>query len=210
MLACSVAVEEAAAGGSGPFWLAVILTLMGGARAQELGPASKCSRLDGEPRARWRARSLSSSSPCFRCPRPSTLARSHPPQLVALPRSPLVVVVNETLADNHQFELAKQLAKEGHLLYGTCSSLAEVLGAMDVTALTPYRQARARLCWRCSLLRAVRRSGSFFLRRPAAARSRIPKAATGSVLTHLLAAAAPPAAKATRQALQSIWMRPSA
>ncbi|KAM4818583.1 LOW QUALITY PROTEIN: UDP-N-acetylglucosamine transferase subunit ALG13 [Thomomys bottae] len=36
---------------------------------------------------------------------------------------PLVVVVNEKLMNNHQLELAKQLHKEGHLFYCTCSVL---------------------------------------------------------------------------------------
>ena len=33
---------------------------------------------------------------------------------------PLVVVVNEKLMDNHQFELARHLHKDNHLLYCTC------------------------------------------------------------------------------------------
>ncbi|XP_052026757.1 putative bifunctional UDP-N-acetylglucosamine transferase and deubiquitinase ALG13 isoform X5 [Apodemus sylvaticus] len=37
---------------------------------------------------------------------------------------PLVVVVNEKLMNNHQFELAKQLHKEGHLFYCTCRVLS--------------------------------------------------------------------------------------
>ncbi|XP_055459086.1 UDP-N-acetylglucosamine transferase subunit ALG13 homolog [Psammomys obesus] len=51
---------------------------------------------------------------------------------------PLVVVVNEKLMNNHQFELAKQLHKEGHLFYCTCSTLLELLQSMDLSTLKCY------------------------------------------------------------------------
>ncbi|XP_034355576.1 UDP-N-acetylglucosamine transferase subunit ALG13 [Arvicanthis niloticus] len=51
---------------------------------------------------------------------------------------PLVVVVNEKLMNNHQSELAKQLHKEGHLFYCTCSMLPGLLQSMDLSRLKHY------------------------------------------------------------------------
>ncbi|CAH2315462.1 bifunctional UDP-N-acetylglucosamine transferase and deubiquitinase ALG13 isoform X4 [Pelobates cultripes] len=51
---------------------------------------------------------------------------------------PLIAVVNENLMDNHQTELAKQLYKDGHLYYCTCSTLGDTLLTMDLSALKPY------------------------------------------------------------------------
>lgn len=51
---------------------------------------------------------------------------------------PLIVVVNEQLMDNHQFELASQLAEEGHLYYATCSTLQETVEQKDMSLLKPF------------------------------------------------------------------------
>ncbi|KXJ13617.1 UDP-N-acetylglucosamine transferase subunit ALG13 homolog [Exaiptasia diaphana] len=50
----------------------------------------------------------------------------------------LIVVINEDLMGNHQFELAKQLAKDNHLYYSTCSSLQDVLEDQDLSNLVPF------------------------------------------------------------------------
>ncbi|KAL4677651.1 hypothetical protein H8959_020325 [Pygathrix nigripes] len=51
---------------------------------------------------------------------------------------PLVVVINGKLMNNHQLELAKQLHKEGHLFYCTCSTLPGLLQSMDLSTLKCY------------------------------------------------------------------------
>ncbi|XP_054887119.1 UDP-N-acetylglucosamine transferase subunit ALG13 homolog [Poeciliopsis prolifica] len=51
---------------------------------------------------------------------------------------PLLVVVNDKLMDNHQLELARQLAMDHHLLYCTCSTLTETLKNMDLSVLQPF------------------------------------------------------------------------
>ncbi|XP_032052450.1 putative bifunctional UDP-N-acetylglucosamine transferase and deubiquitinase ALG13 [Aythya fuligula] len=51
---------------------------------------------------------------------------------------PLLVVINEKLMDNHQLELAKQLHRDGHVLYCNCSTLVETLQSMDLSTLKPF------------------------------------------------------------------------
>ncbi|XP_028396017.1 UDP-N-acetylglucosamine transferase subunit ALG13 homolog [Dendronephthya gigantea] len=48
---------------------------------------------------------------------------------------PLIVVVNEKLMDNHQFELARQLAKDEHLVYCICDDLKDVLEKKNLSCL---------------------------------------------------------------------------
>ncbi|XP_070639830.1 UDP-N-acetylglucosamine transferase subunit ALG13 isoform X2 [Bos indicus] len=53
-------------------------------------------------------------------------------------RKPLIVVINERLMNNHQLELAKQLHKDGHLFYCTCSMLPGLLQSMDLSTLNCF------------------------------------------------------------------------
>lgn len=58
---------------------------------------------------------------------------------------PLVVVVNETLHDNHQFELARQLFDDGHLFYCTPGTLLSTLSLLDLSRLKPWKPANPRI-----------------------------------------------------------------
>ncbi|XP_054372349.1 putative bifunctional UDP-N-acetylglucosamine transferase and deubiquitinase ALG13 [Molothrus ater] len=51
---------------------------------------------------------------------------------------PLIVVINDKLMHNHQLELAKQLHRDGYVLYCNCSTLVETLQSMDLAALKPF------------------------------------------------------------------------
>ena len=50
---------------------------------------------------------------------------------------PLIVVINELLMDNHQMELASQLAEDGHLCYATCRC-GQINGHMIYTGVSIF------------------------------------------------------------------------
>jgi beta-1,4-N-acetylglucosaminyltransferase len=53
---------------------------------------------------------------------------------------PLIVVINDTLMNNHQIELAEQLYNEKFLFYSTVSALPETLKTFDVSQLRRYEK----------------------------------------------------------------------
>lgn len=54
-------------------------------------------------------------------------------------KRPLVVVVNDLLMDNHQCELAEELAEKKYLVYASSpGSLLDTLRNMNVKNLVPY------------------------------------------------------------------------
>lgn len=57
----------------------------------------------------------------------------------------LLVVINDDLMGNHQLELARQLNKDGHLYYTTCSKLVSTLETADFSALTPFKPGKPEL-----------------------------------------------------------------
>ena len=57
----------------------------------------------------------------------------------------LLVVVNDKLMDNHQYELAEKTKSEGYLYYCNCENLKETLETKDFSQLKTFQPANPKL-----------------------------------------------------------------
>ncbi|CAG8700404.1 11778_t:CDS:2 [Acaulospora morrowiae] len=53
-------------------------------------------------------------------------------------QKPLIVVINETLMNNHQVELAIEMQNKGYLVCGSISNLLEIFRSDAFNSLTPF------------------------------------------------------------------------
>eukprot|EP00466_Bigelowiella_natans_P008775 jgi/Bigna1/40987/e_gw1.48.72.1 len=59
-------------------------------------------------------------------------------------KKPLLVVVNETLMDNHQIELAEAMCSEGYLFWTNVKGVLEKLSTSNFRKLKPYPKPDAK------------------------------------------------------------------